>query len=85
MILPTKYLDLQVSVLRLAAFILEELAREPIVKLPDLAARVEEFAGERARFNFFPTLNLMFLAGQLDYDISGDLIVAPSSRLTEVK
>jgi hypothetical protein len=75
MILPTKYLDLESSVLRLAAFILEELKREPMIRLAELASRVDEYASGKGRFNFFPSLNVLFLTGQIEYSDDDDVIV----------
>lgn len=83
MIFPTKYMDLQTSVVRLAAFILEETSREPILRLSELSFRVEEFAGEFARFNFFPALNVLYLAGKIDYSEQGDFVVSLSALTTE--
>ena len=75
MILPTKYLDLETSVLRIAAFMLEETRREPVIRLPALAERVDSFAAGHARFNFFPALNLLYLSGQIEYDEDADVLI----------
>ena len=76
MLLPSKYLDLESSVLRLSAFILAEMQHEPIIRLADLASRVDSYARGRGRFNFFPALNVLFLTGQLDYDDEEDVIIS---------
>lgn len=75
MILPTKYLDLQASVLRIAALVLQELVREPILRVPDLAARIDAATNGTGGPNFFPSLNLLFLLGCIDADAEKDLIL----------
>jgi hypothetical protein len=79
-ILPSKYLDLETSVLRLSAFILEQLGREAIVRVTDLAARVDEYTGGRGHFNFFPALNLLYLMGRLEFDEERDVVLSRSGE-----
>jgi hypothetical protein len=73
-IIPSKYLDLETSVLRLSAFLLEQLRRESIIRLTDLTARVDGYTDGRGRFNFFPAMNLLYLLGRIEFDEEHDLV-----------
>jgi hypothetical protein len=75
MIRPTKYLDLRVCVIRLATLMLSELSAARALPLPELEARVLDEAGDSARLNLVPALNLLFLLGRVDYDDEADAVV----------
>ena len=75
MIRPTKYLDLDTCVLRVAAIVLSELQLSRVVPLDELDIIVRSRAGEAARFNFLPALSFLFLVGRLDYDDNSDTIL----------
>jgi hypothetical protein len=75
MIRPTKYLDLNTCVLRVAAIVLSELRLSRAMPLDELDAIVRSRAGESARFNFLPALSFLFLTGKLDYDDDADAVL----------
>lgn len=75
MIRPTKYLDLNTCVLRLAEVILSELREAQVVPLNELDMIVRTRVGDSARFNFLSTLNLLYLVGKIDYRDDSDEIV----------
>jgi hypothetical protein len=79
----TKYLDLETSVLRVAALILEALRVEPAISVDDLLARVDSHTHGRGRFNFFPAVNLLFLTGRVDYRESKDAVVSLMGQSAE--
>jgi hypothetical protein len=75
MLRPTKYLDLKTCVLRLASLILSELSAPRALPLPELEARALNEAGDAARSNVVPALNMLFLLGRIDYDDDADEIM----------
>lgn len=75
MIRPTKYLDLNSCVLRVAAEILSILRDEGAVPLDELDGRVRRAVGNDARFTFLPGMSLLFLLGRMDYDGQTDTVV----------
>ena len=78
MIYPTKYIDLDTCVLRIAALILHELRQSSAIPVDELDHLVRSNIGDSARFNFLSTLNFLFLLGQIDYDEKSDTIFRPS-------
>jgi hypothetical protein len=76
MIRPTKYLNLNTCVLRIAAQILLELRDARIIPLDELDATIRSQIGDTARFNFIPALSFLFLLGKLDYDDKADVVVS---------
>jgi hypothetical protein len=75
MIRPTKYMDLTVNILAIATEILSELERTHIVSLEELDAQIQARINEKARINFIPSLNLLYILGCLDYDSETDAVV----------
>jgi len=75
MIRPTKYLDLNTCIVRIAAIVLSELQLSHMIPLSELATIVRSRAGDGARFNFLPALSFLFLVGKLDYDDNSDTIL----------
>lgn len=76
MILPTKYLDLDSSVLRVSAVVLRAMADGRATPFDEVDAAVRERAGSEARLNLVPALNFLFLAGKVDYDEDADAFVS---------
>lgn len=74
MIRPTKYMDLKYNVISIAAEVLAELQRTHIVSLEELDLIVQARIDEKARINFIPALNFLFLTGCLDYDKDNDAV-----------
>lgn len=75
MIRPTKYLDLNTCVLRVAAIMLSELRLSRAMPLNELDAIIRSRVGDSARFNFLPALSFLFLVGKLDYDDDADAVL----------
>ena len=74
MLTPKKHLDLDVSVLRISALILNELRRRSSVELEKLRAYVLRRAGNDAELTFLPALSLLFLLGKVEYHIQNDTV-----------
>lgn len=74
MIRPTKYMDLDSSVLNVAANLLLEMKTHPAVSLDELHGIVLTRMGEPASVNFLPALTLLYAVGKVDYDDTADAI-----------
>lgn len=83
MIFPTKYLDLDTSLIRVAAFILATLSHESAVHYQELDQNIASELGEAARINLTPALGLLFTLGKLDYDTDADVIVGSGMVSTQ--
>jgi hypothetical protein len=75
MIRPTKYLDLNTSVVRIAAFILKELKVAKTIQINELDEIIRNNLGENSRFNFIASLNFLFLLGKIDYEETSDSLI----------
>lgn len=78
MILPTKHLDLETSVVRVAAAVLQAVAQDLVVPYSELDQFVRSTVGESARLNLAPALGLLYLVGRLDYDADADAVIGLS-------
>ena len=88
MIVPTKYLDLDTSLIRVAALTLSTLREMGAVPYRELNQRVEDELGDDARLNLPPALGLLYTLGQIDYDPGADAVVSlrnPMSVTEEVE
>lgn len=74
MLTPKKHLDLDSSVIRVAAFVLLELKRRRVVELEKLRAYSVRRAGENADVSFIPSLSFLFLLGRLAYHPQNDTV-----------
>ena len=74
MIRPTKYMDPKTSVLGISAEILAELLNINIITLQELDDLVQSRIDEKARINFIPAMNFLYILGCLDYDIESDAV-----------
>ncbi len=75
MIRPTKYMDLDSSVIRISSVVLNEVSKSRLLTLNELESTIIEVIGETSRLNLLPSLNFLFLAGKLDYDLDTDAII----------
>ncbi len=75
MILPDKYLDLQICVMNISSFILKELSTSKMMQLDALSNMMTANLGEDSKYNFMPALNFLFLLGKVQYDLKSDSIV----------
>ena len=67
MITPEKHLDLNNSVLRVAALLLRLLRRKRVITMDEGIASVERKLGKQTTLVFTPALNLLFLLGKVEY------------------
>lgn len=67
MITPQKHLNLNVCVLRIAAYLLERLRIQRIERFPVLLESVKATLGADAEVQFMPAVNLLFVLGRLAY------------------
>jgi hypothetical protein len=74
MIRPTKYLDLDTCVLRVAAVVLEEICGSSAMPIGEVTSRVCSRLGDTARLNLMPALGLLYLLGVLDYHDEADAV-----------
>jgi hypothetical protein len=72
MITPKKHLNLDVSVLRVSAFILRELRRRRTMDFQTLRQRISRSVGTDADLVFLPALSLLFLLGRIEYHAKND-------------
>ncbi|MHB1195146.1 MAG: hypothetical protein ACYC6F_19150 [Longimicrobiales bacterium] len=78
MIIPRKYLDLDVSVLRVSAEILSLLGKSGTLPHDELRERAIGDLPDKARHSFSSALDLLFLVGLIDYADSADAVVLRS-------
>ncbi len=74
MIVPNKYLDLNLSVVNLGGIILKILQVSEIMKYDDLLDRLIFAQGENAKEVFSPTLSFLYLLGKIQYNKDLDTI-----------
>lgn len=75
MIIPTKHLDLDHCVLRVAAQVLTHLAEPGMLELTELQERVLADLGHDAKYSMLPALNVLYLMGRIDYDDGTDVVL----------
>lgn len=74
MLIPKKHLNLDVSVLRVSAIMLQELKKRGVVGFERLREKVIKRVGPDGELVFLPALNLLYLLGVLDYHIKNDIL-----------
>jgi hypothetical protein len=74
MLTPRKHLDLEVSVLRVAALMLRELHRKGVVELERLRQLVLKRTGSDGEIAFLPALNFLYVLGKVDYHLMNDTV-----------
>jgi hypothetical protein len=74
MLTPRKHLDLDSSVLRVAAIMLRTLKRPGVMEFERLRGVVLKRVGEAGEVSFMPALNFLFLLGRVDYHVQNDTI-----------
>ncbi len=73
MLKPTKYTNLQTSVVSLAAEILKIFSHNKVLQYDDLFRKIIDRKGKEAKENFLLALNFLFLLGKIEYYQKGDL------------
>jgi ABC-3C biological conflict system middle component len=74
MLTPRKHLNLDVSVLRIAAIMLRELNKRGVVGLERLRGVILRRAGADADLSFLPALSFLFLLGRIEYHVMNDTV-----------
>lgn len=69
-----KHLNLDTSVIRIAAIILRELGRKGVVEFEKLRALVLRRVGPDGDVMFLPALSFLFLVGKVEYHLKNDTI-----------
>lgn len=72
MITPQKHINLNVCVLRIAAYALGRLRVQRIERFSVLLESVKELVGPDAEILFLPAVNLLFLLGRVTYHAHTD-------------
>lgn len=78
MIIPTKYLQPETCVLRVASELLSEFRSVDAIPFDECDELVRARIGEDARFNTIVAIDLLYLLGCLDYDLDNDMLVSIS-------
>ena len=74
MLTPKKYLNLDVSVLRVSAIMLRELRRRGVIEFERLRAIVVKRTGPDGELSFLPALSVIFLLGRVEYHVKNDTL-----------
>ena len=74
MLTPRKHLDLDSSVLRVAAVMLRTLKRPGVMEFERLRGVVLRRVGDAGEMSFMPALSFLFLLGRIDYHGQNDTI-----------
>lgn len=74
MLTPRKHLNLDASLLRIAAIMLRELKKHGAVDFERLRQVVYRRIGPDSEPVFFAALNFLFLLGKVDYHLKNDSI-----------
>jgi hypothetical protein len=74
MLLPHKYLNLELSVISITAVILSVFKAENFIKYDDLLKKLIDLKGEEVKEVFLPSLSFLYLIGKLKYHKSIDSI-----------
>jgi ABC-three component (ABC-3C) system Middle Component 8 len=72
MLQPFKHLDLDLSVLRIAAIVLRELQRRRLLAFEGVRAVVVRRVGQDGELSLLAALNLLYLLGCLEYHVKTD-------------
>ena len=74
MLTPRKHLDLDSSVLRVAAIMLRTLKRPGVVEFERLRGVILKRVGDAGEVSFMPALNFLYLLGRVVYHVQNDTI-----------
>lgn len=74
MLTPKKYLNLDVSVLRVSAVILKELRRRGVIEFEKLRTIIVKRTGPDGELTFLPALSFLFLLGRIEYHLKNDTL-----------
>ena len=74
MLTPRKHLNLDVSVLRIAALMLREIQRRGVIEFEKLRAFVLRRTGADGEIAFLPALDFLYLLGRAEFHLKNDTI-----------
>jgi hypothetical protein len=74
MLAPKKHLNLDVSVVRIAAIVLRELQRRGVMEFERLRATVVRRVGLDGDLSFLPALSFLYLVGRIEYHLHNDMV-----------
>ncbi len=74
MITPQKHLNLEVSVVRMAAFLLKQLDRYNIMTMNEVTKSAKKLAGEDGAIILPSVLSFLYLLGKVEYHQQTDCI-----------
>lgn len=74
MITPEKHLNLELSIIRIAAMLLKKLKRLKIMKMDEIAESAKKIAGEDAYIILPGVLSFLYLLGKVEYHEQTDCI-----------
>lgn len=69
-----KHLNLDTSVIRIAAIMLRELGRKGVVEFEKLRSLVIRRVGPDGDVMFLPALSFLFLVGKVEYHLKNDTV-----------
>lgn len=75
MLEPTKYLNLELSIVKVSSEVLRLLRSNSILKYDELYSYLIENISEDIKHVFVPSLSFLFLLGKIKYDIESDSII----------
>lgn len=74
MLTPRKHLNLDISVMRIAAIMLRELNRRGVMEFEKLRSVVIRRVGPDGELSFMPALGFLYLLGRIEYHLKNDTI-----------
>jgi len=74
MITPTKYMDLDLSVVRVASMLIKLFEKNKILGYGELFECLASRAGEDVKHAFVPALDFLYLLGMIEYHLQTDSI-----------
>jgi hypothetical protein len=74
MLTPRKHLNLDISVMRIAAIMLRELNRRGVMEFEKLRTLVIRRVGPDGELSFMPALGFLYLLGRIEYHLKNDTI-----------
>lgn len=81
MIKPTRYMNLNLSLIRVSSEIIELLIKSPIMKFDEILASLEQIIGNEVRFVFIPAIDFLYLLGIIDYHEELDVFELVSDKV----
>lgn len=74
MIVPDKYMDYKVSIVNIAASIIDILLHNGACYYVEVLNQIKESHGEDSKYEFLNALNFLYLLGKVDYFYENDIL-----------